>query len=295
MTAGLDILSPSLSPRATATAAPDRKHTDTFLSGHESHSPPRSTVTPQEPPEIDVRRGRLKRRKPPSRPSSPESAGSATTPDLPKTAKAPRRPGAHEKHERNASTPQASPSPSSPPSGREGKTPADDCAPSPSVDVDLDAASARSVSPDRSDDDSLPDDTSQAPATHSAPVVPAAKRREIDAVISYLPPTGPRIEADPRNTNIEVDERVTIDEGFCDESLESHYQAFMEVTEELRSKRRPYYRVRAAAAQSGSTVVQRSVVQKPIRMRRRQRKGPAVREPPVPASDSPVASSSSAT
>ena len=110
-------------------------------------------------------------------------------------------------------------------------------------------------------------------------------------MVSRLPPPAPRIEADT-NANIEIDDRLQIDEGFCDETLESHYQAFMEATEELRCKRRPYYRMRTPGPQKATTMVQRSVVQKTIRMRRREPKSPAERGPASVAPDSTVASSS---
>lgn len=214
----------------------------------------------------------------------------STSPDHSATTTTPRR----EKKAHKASTQQVSPSPSPPPTRRKGKSPAADRAPSPPVDVGLDAFSTRSASPVRIDDELLPDDVSRDPETRCPSVVPAAKQREIDAVVSRLPPAGPRIEADA-NPGLEVEGRVHVDEGFYDESLESHYQAFLETTEKLRMKRRPYYRVRAPGSQKTSTVVQKHVVQKTIRMRRREPKNPDVRELVAPATNSAVACTPSAT
>lgn len=118
-------------------------------------------------------------------------------------------------------------------------------------------------------DDALDEES----ATHNRIHVPAAKRSEIDAVLSRLPRLGPRIDPDP---DIAVDETlIHADEGFYDEGMDTHHQIFIDTTARLRSRRKPYCRSRAPDSEMHS-LVQRGVVQKTIRRRKRPPKADAL-------------------
>lgn len=278
--------SSSSSPGA-ASHMPDHRHADTLLSRRGPHSPRRPTVAPSQSSSVmGEKSGGLKRPKPTSRSSSPESPRDTTpepsaAPADSKTSSTPKR------REKKARVTSPTPSPPPPSSRRKGKEPAADCPSSPSTNGSSDPASTGPLSPDpRNDDEPVLDDVlPEEPATHSRTHIPVAKQCEIDAVLARIAPVGPRIDPD---TSIAVDERLHADEGFYDESTDSHYQVFVDATSKLRSKRRPYCRVRTPGSETHS-LVQRSVVKKTIRMRTRAPKGNAA----APGSSSVASSSDS--
>lgn len=287
MTASLDTSSPSSS-------APDHNHCDTLSDRHGSHSPSRPTATPSPATAQEARErlARLKRDRS-ARGTSPESGRSSSS-DEAIIAKAPRL-RLNEKGAREASTSRSS-LPSSPLlSNDKGKAPAADRPSTPPIEVDQDAVSTHSATSEfQSDDYSLGDDFTydKEEPKPSTPALSAARQREIDAVLSSIPraimrPPSPYLEPDTRE-NMLANNDVDIDEGFCDESPESHYLTFMKELGALRSRRRPFLRMRVPGGQ-GTTVVQRPFVQRTPRMRRRDPKEPVESEEaaPVAAPDGP--------
>lgn len=129
----------------------------------------------------------------------------------------------------------------------------------------------------------MDDELDEEPATRNSNCVPVAKQCEIDAVSSDVPAVGPRIDPD---TDIAVDETlIHADEGFYDECADSHYQIFIDTRNKLRPSQRPYNRFRTPGSETHS-LVQRGVVRKTIRVRRRapKRDELAPEAPSVPSS-----------
>ncbi|SPN97279.1 uncharacterized protein DNG_00793 [Cephalotrichum gorgonifer] len=266
----------SASPSATSCLPDTEDDDDTLLSRDGSQTPGPSTTTPsQAPPSLSLSpsRGKLKRRKPSSRPGSPQTRPKTpdmptpkrrkpqsrqsspeprpntpdppTTPKAPKSSRAPSTPD-NQKPDISASptnpSPRSMPPPSPSSSGLKGKEPATACPPSPVPSEASDGTSSLCRSPSHcSYEPSIPDEElNEEPAAPKCDSpISAEKRLEIDSVVrTWLPPVNPpprRIEVDD---NLQPDNRLQIDEGFCDEAGDQEQERLQTILimEQMRAR-----------------------------------------------------------